>query len=149
MLVGARHDEAVEPPRRQLLAQQREPRGARQPGEILGREAVAIILGELGAASFQCLGQRRRGRVGDQRMPGGADLGRRRQDAGDQRGDAVGVERRPGFLQQLRQSAPIRLLRLVPSSTAPVRSLGSALARCDPRRASLVAPQYTYPQYVS
>ena len=42
MLVGARHDEAVEPARRQLLAQQREPRRARQPGEILGCEAVAI-----------------------------------------------------------------------------------------------------------
>ena len=109
MLVGARHDEAVERARCQLFAQQCEPRGARQPSEILGRQPVAEILGEPGPHRFERVGQRRRGRLGDQRMPGGADLGRRCQDAGNQGGDAVGIERRPGFLKQMRQLVPIGL----------------------------------------
>ena len=66
VLVGARHDEAVETARRQFLAQHRDPRRARQPREILRRETVAPVLGQPGAHTLRAP---RRAPAGSGRRP--------------------------------------------------------------------------------
>ena len=90
MLVGARHDKAVEPARRQFLAQSCDAVGARQPDEILAGEAVAVVGGHLRPQLFEGLRQCRRHRIGDEAMPFGPDFGRRAEHTVDQRLDASG-----------------------------------------------------------
>jgi hypothetical protein len=92
MLVGARHDKSGETLRRELVAQQLQPRRPRQPGEIPGAHPVMVRGGQRRLARFERPGQFGRGRLGDEGMPARADLGRRREDAGDQHIDRVGIE---------------------------------------------------------
>ena len=77
MLVRARHDKAVETARGELAAQPRCAVGARQPGEILARQAVAIAGSHLYAQLFERFFEGRRHRIGDQIVPARPDLGRR------------------------------------------------------------------------
>ncbi len=109
MLVAARHDETVEPLRGERLAQPRQTCRAGQPGEIRGRQPVMIAGRHMRVQLLERLGQGRRRRVGDQPVPAPAHFGRRRQDSGDQRDDAVGIERRSRRPQEMRQAAPIGL----------------------------------------
>ena len=111
ILVGARHDEAVDPARRHHLAQPRDTGRARQAGEILARQAVMVAGGHVRPHFLECFGEGRRGRVRDELVPAVADLGGRGQHAGDQIDDAVRIERRARRPQQMRQPAPIRLCR--------------------------------------
>jgi uncharacterized protein YjiS (DUF1127 family) len=61
----------------------------------------------MGAQLFERFGESGWGRVGDQPLPACADLFGRGENAGDQLGDAVRIERRMRRAQQMRQAAPV------------------------------------------
>ena len=108
MLVGARHDEPGQAVGRQPAAQQLQPLATRQPGKILGLNAVMMRRGERRLAGLKRGGQFGRRRLGDERMPARADFRRRREGTQDQRVDRVRVEGRPRLSQRLCQHATLR-----------------------------------------
>ena len=154
MLVRARNDEAVEPPRRQFLTQQRDPRRARQAREILGGEPVAVVGCQIVFQLLERFGQGWRGWVGYEGVPGRADLGRRRQYSGDQAGHLVGAKPRSRGAQQMHQLPPVRCRRccrhpILPHHTRSAPSLswlgGTAAQFATPGRTARLYGSLMFP----